>query len=179
MIYKIARYKNIHILLSSFIFLIAIFTILPLMENMIINTTGANVTPDSSFFYSASELHSIVSKYSDIGIDAYIKSRWTFDLLWPVLYFYFMISVLIRFKYVIKSNIMRTFIITLPLLAMSFDILENILCSFYMARFAEPLVVIAKFAAFMSAMKWIFVFASFAFMLYLPIKKVVLKLKIK
>ena len=48
--------------------------------------TRAAGSPDMSFFYTSDELYQMAEAYGQAGREAYIRARFTFDLIWPLVY---------------------------------------------------------------------------------------------
>ena len=89
---------------------------------------------DTSMYYSPSELFEIAEAYGEEGRAAYIRARWTFDVIWPLVYTAFLAtvtSVLVRRAFLERSGWQLLNLV--PLLAMLFDFLENTAASGVMA----------------------------------------------
>jgi len=48
-------------------------------------SSGAG-SPDTSFWYTPDDLYRMVEAYGPAGRQAYLWARWTFDLVWPLVY---------------------------------------------------------------------------------------------
>lgn len=163
------------VLITFTIFLIAIFILLPMMQNDIINNTGSAITPDTSFFYTANDLDVIANSYSSLGIGAYVRTRFTYDLAWPIIYTIFMLASIRLFSRGYSKRTRR--IVTLmPIGAFIFDILENTLCSVFMLTYSKKYMPVAMMASYASMIKWTFVFITLTLIcitgVYFIIKKI-------
>jgi hypothetical protein len=52
--------------------------------------TGGSDSPDTSFFYSPSDLYGMAEAYGQRGREACVRARLTFDLIWPLVYSLFL-----------------------------------------------------------------------------------------
>jgi hypothetical protein len=115
-----------------------------------------------SFYYSADQLYQMAESYGEEGRAAYIRARFTFDLIWPVVYVVFLttaISWVNRRAFAADSLWQRTNLV--PVLGTLLDYLENIATSLVMARYPNPTAVVDTLAGLITALKWVFVGGSF------------------
>ena len=119
-------------------------------------------TPDLSFYYSAGDLYRMAEAYGEQGRETYIRVRFTFDLLWPLVYTFFLATA-ISWLYVRAfrgdSRWQRANLV--PLLGMTFDYLENISTSLVMLRYPSQTPVVDWLAPIFTSVKWVFVGGSF------------------
>ena len=119
-------------------------------------------TPDLSFYYSIDDLYDMAETYGEEGRQAYIKARFTFDLLWPIVYALFLatsLSWLFRRGFSPGSGWRMAHLA--PILGMIFDYLENISTSLVMLRYPARTPVVDFLAPLFTAIKWVFVGGSF------------------
>lgn len=120
-------------------------------------------SPDTLLFYSVEKLYELAEAYTEEGRDAYVRARFTFDLIWPLVYAFFLTATT---GWVFKKAIpaagwwQRANIV--PVLGMLFDYLENIATSLVMVRYPARTAVIDSLAPLFTSIKWIFVAGSFA-----------------
>ncbi len=129
--------------------------------------TGIDQSPDTSFLYSVDDLYQIAQAYGEQGRDYYIKARFTFDLIWPLVYMAFLTttiswSYLRAFK---PDSILQKANLT-PLLGMLFDYLENIAASIVMGRYPTHTTIIEHLTPIFTLVKWIFVGGSFGLLVF-------------
>jgi hypothetical protein len=160
--YRVSSARNLVISLIVFV----AFSILVLPEQSTDSATYAsNVgSPDLSFFYSPEDLYRMAEAYGVEGREEYIKARFTFDLIWPVVYTAFLtmfISWLFGRSIPTYSGFRTVNLI--PIFGMLFDYLENISTSIVMWRFPEKMIAIAVIAPVFTLLKWILI--SIAFLL--------------
>jgi len=123
---------------------------------------GSERSPDLSLYYSAGELYQMAEEYGEAGREAYIRARFTFDIAWPLVYTFFLVTT-------ISWIYSRTFppeswwrrANLAPILAMVFDLLENLSTSLVMYRFPERTPVVDSLATVFTSLKWFFVTGSF------------------
>jgi hypothetical protein len=149
-------------LITLVIFILFTALVLPRQTSTAESNTGDDWTPDLSFYYTGDDLHQLAKAYGEDGRAAYIHARFTFDLIWPLVYMVFLttgISWLFRKGFAPGSVWHLSNLV--PLFGMMFDYLENIATSLVMARYPTPTSVIAAFAPIFTMVKWIFVSGSF------------------
>lgn len=128
--------------------------------------SGEVGSPDTSLFYTASDLYRFAEAYGPVGRAAYIRARFTFDVIWPLVYLAFLataISWLVN-----RANLgWDTWgrLNLLPVAGVIFDYLENGSAAIVMARYPQPTAIIDHLAGLFTLLKWIFIAASFGFLL--------------
>jgi uncharacterized BrkB/YihY/UPF0761 family membrane protein len=123
---------------------------------------GSERSPDLSLYYSADDLYQMAEEYGEAGREAYIRARFTFDIAWPLVYTFFLVTT-------ISWIYSRTFppeswwqrANLAPIMAMVFDLLENLSTSLVMYRFPERTPVVDSLATVFTSLKWFFVTGSF------------------
>jgi hypothetical protein len=151
---------------SLLIFLLFTVLVLPGQASRSEVTTGDVGSPDMSFYYSADDLYQMAKSYGKEGRAEYIRARFTFDLVWPLVYGFFLsigISWTSRKAFFKESTLQRTNIA--PVLGVLFDYLENISTSLVMARYPSSTPVIDWLASIFTMLKWLFVTGSFVLLL--------------
>lgn len=119
-------------------------------------------SPDLSFYYSAGDLYNMAEAYGQHGRDDYIRARFTFDLVWPLVYSFFLVtSVSWIFKRIVTEGSHWRAINLLPILGMLGDYLENLATSIVMWRFPQTSLVIDWLAGVFTALKWLLIAGSF------------------
>lgn len=153
-------------LLFLVIFLLFTAIVLPDQASKAEASSGGAESPDTSFFYTAGDLSRMAEAYGEQGRQAYIHARFTFDLLWPLVYTAFLctsLSWLNRKAFPGDSPWQRMNLV--PLAAMLFDFLENISTSLVMAQYPAPVPLAAALAPFFTLAKWILVMGSFVLLI--------------
>lgn len=134
-------------------------------EEMARSTHGAG-SPDTSLFYSPDDLYRMAETYGPAGRAAYIRIRFTFDLLWPVIYTAFLATVaswLLRRASLPAGNLQLLNL--LPLVGMLFDYLENICAALVMGRYPARTPIIDALTPVFTFLKWTFIAGSFVLLL--------------
>lgn len=119
-------------------------------------------SPDTSFFYSSSDLYRMAEAYGHQGRSSYIRARLTFDVIWPLVYLLFL-GATISWVYsrAFAAGSWQRWANLAPVLGVIFDYFENIATSLVMWRYPDATPVIDILAPFFTALKWIFVGGSF------------------
>ncbi len=107
-------------------------------------------TPDTKGFYTPADLFDMAEHYGETGRMDYVRSRLTFDLIWPLVYLFFFLV----WSTVATSKKYRVFN-TLPVLAFLADLLENSFASIVMIQYPLEPTAVAILALFFSLIKWI------------------------
>lgn len=119
-------------------------------------------TPDLMLTYSATTLYQIAGQLGESGRADYIRTRFTFDVVWPLVYTFFLVTAI---SWLVRRGFCQTSIWQkanlLPLAAALFDLLENVSTSLVMARYPAETAVIAELAGVFTLVKWLLVSASF------------------
>lgn len=151
-------------IVASLIFTGFLFFVLPAVSATTKEITGSSLSPDTSFFYTVETLYQIAEEYGQAGREYYINSRFTFDVIWPVVYGFFLVSALsLTFKKPIAGKSFHMFNL-LPLFGMGFDLLENITVSYVMFRY--PLTTFVAYAApYFTLMKWLLIYLAFGLLI--------------
>lgn len=76
---------------ASVVFLLFLSFVLPQIASYSSEAIGQSESPDQSFLYSGSQLYDLAESYGEGGRKTYILLRWTFDLVWPVVYTLFLV----------------------------------------------------------------------------------------
>jgi len=149
-------------ILATVIFLLFMAFVLPGQAVNAEQASGGAGSPDTSFWYSVDDLYQFAESYGEAGRAAYVRARWTFDLIYPLVYAFFLISTVSwTFAFAIPAASRWRRVNLIPFFSMIFDYLENIASSLVMARYPQPMEVAANLAPVFTLLKWFFVSASF------------------
>mgnify|MGYP006297272367 CR=1 FL=1 len=123
-------------------------------------------SPDTSLYYSPAELYRLAEAYGPEGRRHYLRSRFSFDLIFPLVYAAFLatnISWLLRRTFPLQSWWQRLNLV--PLWGAFFDYLENITASLVMWRYPVQVPIAATLAPLFTLVKWFFVGGGFLFLI--------------
>ena len=127
---------------------------------------GGAGAPDTSFWYTPADLYRMAEAYGPEGRAAYIRARWTFDVIWPVVYTAFLalaLSWVSRRAFAPASRWQLANLV--PVAGMLLDYLENSAASLVMARYPALTPGVAHLAPVFTLAKWVCVNGSFALLL--------------
>ncbi len=144
------------------IFLLFMALVLPDQSAKAEKIAGEAGSPDTSLFYTANDLYRMAEAYGPDGRAAYIRARFTFDAVFPLVYTFFLvtaISWLCRRAFPADSRWRQAN--PVPLLGMLFDYLENFSAALVIGRYPSPTPVVDFLAPVFTLVKWIFVGGSF------------------
>jgi hypothetical protein len=118
--------------------------------------------PDLSFRYSAADLYRMAEAYGVEGRAAYLRSRVTFDIVWPLLYVVFLATSLswVCGRMPNVSRLWRRANLA-PLVAGALDLLENVCLSVVMLRYPARTPGLDQLAPVLTMTKWLLICASF------------------
>jgi len=139
--------------------------VLPLQASAAAKTAAGAGSPDMSFSYSTRDLYRMAAAYGEQGRAAYVSARFTFDLLWPLVYTFFLAtSISWLFRSAPAGSLLRRSNLV-PVLGAAFDYLENISTSLVMLRFPKPTAIVDQLAPAFTLIKWVLVYGSFLLLL--------------
>ncbi len=148
------------------VFLLFSALVLPRQASQAEQDSGDAGSPDMSFYYSTGDLYQMAEAYGEEGRGAYIRARFTFDLIWPLVYTAFLataLSWLYGRAFPLGSRWQRANLA--PVLGALFDYLENISTSLVMLRYPAQTPLVDVLAPAFTALKWVFVGGSFVLLL--------------
>jgi len=147
------------------VFLVFTGLVLPAQSAGAEEISGDAGSPDMSFFYSPQELYEMAEAYGESGRTAYIRVRFTFDLIWPLVYTLFL-STAISWIFLRTFSPESSWWANLaPIFGMTFDYAENISTSLVMYLYPAQTYFLTTVAPLFTAIKWIFVGGSFILLL--------------
>jgi hypothetical protein len=136
--------------------------VLPQQASQAEQVTGNGDSPDTSLFYSPQALYDMAEAYGKAGRQAYVRARFTFDLVWPFVYTFFLLTATswaFRRAFPPDSRWQRANLV--PLLALLFDYLENVSTSIVMLRYPAETAVVDLLAPVFTLFKWSTLGAAF------------------
>lgn len=149
-------------LLALGVFIVFTATVLPQQAEKASVYSGDAGSPDASFFYSRDDLYQMAETYGEAGRSAYIRARFGFDVIWPLVYLFFLGTSLswVLVGLIPEGNCMR-FLNLFPAMGWLFDLLENIFASMVMANYPNQTMVVDALTPIFTSVKWVFVNGSF------------------
>jgi len=153
-------------LLALLVFILFTILVLPRQTAIGDEAGGDTKSPDLSFYYTADELNRMAQAYGEAGREAYVRARFSFDLIWPLVYTLFLstsISWLAKRSFLPGSPWQQANLV--PILGALFDLLENLATSAVMIHYPRLLPVTARLAGFFTLTKWALVGGSFLLLL--------------
>ena len=153
-------------LLALVLFILFLVLVLPRQTPMEGEAGGDTQSPDLSFYYSADELNRMAESYGAEGRQAYVRARFSFDLIWPLVYTLFLstsISWLAKRSFLRNSPWQQANVV--PVAGALLDLLENLATSAVMIHYPRLLPVTARLAGFFTLIKWALVGGSFLLLL--------------
>ncbi len=160
------REKRVIFLLFAVTLIFFVFIlILPEISEYTSEKTGISEAPDTSFFYKSENLYDLAERYGESGRQTYIFMRWTFDLLWPIVYTAFLTAWIWKLSNYLKVKK----IYYVPIIAMMFDYLENIGTTIVFQIYPNKIEIIASITPWMSMLKWTLLGGSFIILFVLLI----------
>ena len=143
--------------------LFILFSILVLPKQSTSSSAGEPVdSPDLSFYYTKDDLYRMANDYGEQGRIKYIQQRFSFDIIWPVVYGLFLVTAIswLSSQSFIDSRI-ALYGNLIPLLGVIFDFLENLSTSLVIYRFPSRTSIVDTLAPIITTTKWIFIASSF------------------
>ena len=157
-------------LITLLVFVVFTALVLPWQASEASRASKGAGAPDTSLWYTPAELYAMAETYGPEGRQAYLLARWSFDVIWPLVYTAFLVagtSWLTRRIFSAQSP--WQYLNLAPVLAMTLDFLENTAASIVLARYPTPTPLIAALAPVFTLLKWIFVGGSFLLLIGLAL----------
>lgn len=149
------------------VFLLFTTLVLPGQSQKAEKIAGGAGSPDTSFFYSPDDLYKMAGAYGEQGRKAYVQARFTFDLIFPVVYTLFLVTAVSwSFGKAFPADSRWQHANLVPLLGMLFGYLENIAASVVMVRYPASTGVTGALAPVFTMLKWSVIGASFALLIF-------------
>jgi len=150
-------------LLALVIFALVVAFVLPAQAERAEVASGGADSPDMSFFYTSDDLYNMAEAYGANGRAAYIRSRFTFDLIFPLSYLFFLATSIswVMKRAVSNPNSRWRLLNLFPVFGALFDYLENISTSIVMANYPQQTFLFDTLAPILTLIKWFFVNGSF------------------
>ena len=158
---------NIWVLCTTITFVIFISIVLPKVISYTSEAIGTSDTPDTAFYYTSEELYDMAELYGEGGRKIHIALTWTFDVIWPLVYTGFLMS----WIYILTNKTKSKKLYLIPLIAMSFDFLENIGVTIVLFNYPEKTNILAFITPCFSLFKWIALSLTFLLWFILIIRQ--------
>ncbi|MBN1246939.1 MAG: hypothetical protein JXC32_04735 [Anaerolineae bacterium] len=144
------------------VFLLFTALVLPQQASEAEASTGGADSPDTSLVYSPAELYAMAEAYGPEGRAAYVRARFTFDLIWPLVYLAFLVTAIgwLSRKAFAPNSAWRL-VNLVPVAGAVLDYLENVTAALVVGRYPARTPVVDLLAPIFTFLKWIFVGGSF------------------
>ncbi len=162
---------------SALLFAFFVGSVLPAEAAKAAAYTPPGAAFDTSFFYTPSEAFGKAAAYGVEGRLAYIAARWSFDLVWPLVYGLFALAAwafgLERLGAAERIGrglgaAPHRVLLWIPVLGPVFDYLENAAATVLMASAPARPLVWGLVASAATPLKWLFVLAGIGGALVMP-----------
>lgn len=122
--------------------------------------SGEAGSPDTSYFYSPADLYRMAEAYGAEGRLAYVQARFSFDIIWPLVYLFFLgAGISWSLARALPAGSPWRLLNLFPAFGWLFDLLENISASAVMLAFPRE-TFFASLAPIFTLTKWFFVNGS-------------------
>jgi len=154
-------------LITLALFVLFLLVVLPAESDRSAQVTGSVTSPDTTFYYTRDQLYQIAEDIGQEGRLYYLDSRISFDIIWPLVYTFFLINTIswILNKTILEESKLRLLNLV-PLAGILLDYLENITNMVVMFRYPQPTDIIASLAGIFTSLKWVFVGGSFLILVF-------------
>lgn len=150
-------------IIAMVIFALVVAFVLPAQAQRAEASSGGADSPDTSFFYTSDDLYNMAEAYGADGRAAYIRARFTFDLVFPLTYLFFLATSIswVLSRAVPNPDSRWRLSNLFPIFGTLFDYLENISASLVMANYPQQTFLFDMLAPIFTLVKWFFVNGSF------------------
>jgi hypothetical protein len=147
---------------TAAVFVLFLVAVLPAEAQRTLEAAGTSETPDTSYVYGADDLYRLAETYGEQGRAHYVRSRFTFDVAWPLVYGAFLQTSLLLASRRTALGRLPTPVIAFPTATVVADLLENTSAALVMARYPATTPVVDRAAPVFTFVKWNLLSASFA-----------------
>lgn len=148
-------------LVAAVVFVLYLAVVLPAEAARTLEIAGTSETPDTSYLYAPADLARLAETYGEDGRAHYVRSRFTFDVVWPLVYGTFLqVSVLLTARRSVLGRLPAA-VLALPAWAVLFDLLENTSAALVIGRHPDPTPIVPFVAPVATFLKWNALYASF------------------
>lgn len=163
-------------LLALLVFIAFIALVLPAESARAVAASGGAESPDTSFFYSPADLYRLAGEFGPTGRAAYIRARFSFDIIWPLVYTAFLLMATGWAARQAFPTASRWQLLNLaPLPPLLFDYLENVSAALVMARYPETTFLFDWIAPAATVLKWVSLSLAFLLLLVLVMMAIIKK----
>ena len=150
------------VVVSIIIFVLFMIFVLPNQSTKAEQYAQGSGSPDTSFYYTPEQLFELAETYGEDGRQAYVQARFSFDLVFPMVYGLFLVTTIswLGGCVFVPDSLWRSLNLV-PVVAVIFDLLENTFTSMVMLGYPEKHFTIAQLASVFTGLKWVFVYGSF------------------
>lgn len=150
-------------LFALVIFALVVAFVLPAQAQRAEAASGGADSPDTSFFYTSEDLYNMAEAYGSEGRAAYVRARFTFDLIFPLSYLFFLATSIswVMLRAVPNANSPWRLLNLFPVFGALFDYLENISASVVMLNYPQQTLILDWLTPILTLVKWFFVNGSF------------------
>ena len=165
---KIYRFFSVKVIvISVIVFVLFMVFVLPAASDYAQSISGSSDSPDTSLIYSADDLYEMAQSFGPQGRRSYIIMRFTFDLVWPIVYLAFMLAVLVGLLRSFNDDKKIKKLVYLPIIGTLLDFLENIFAAITIGRFPLRTPIIAELTPIFTISKWAVLGLSFVLIIAL------------
>lgn len=107
--------------------------LIPVMGTFI----GSYAYPDNAFLLTYTKLHDYIAKLGALGVERYVITKYSFDVLWPLIYVVFLNVMINYLRQYVK---MKSYLNLLAAVAFVFDMLENLYFGSYLANHGSEFI---------------------------------------
>jgi hypothetical protein len=156
---KKLHHPNTYLILAWANFVLFMATILPWVSGLS-QDAGLTQSIDTNFSFDPSSIYPIVASYGPDGRIFYLIQRWTFDVIWPLVYGWPL--------YVTLRKYPVGWIAFLPWIATGLDYAENTAFSVLIGLYPMEIDILPFIGVTFSLLKWIALGLSMLLSLVIP-----------
>ncbi|HNZ50885.1 MAG TPA: hypothetical protein PK087_03410 [Bacilli bacterium] len=158
----IASINRRMVIISLLLLAVFVIVILPIVNGVLLRKLHTALIPDMMIFYSPTILNNLAQIYGPEGIQVYIQSKYWFDIIWPLVYWFSLTVIIGHLCNMMKQKGIALFF---PTLALLFDWGENTLLIIFFSRYPQSTGILAYVASVLTAGKWVSIALSLVFIL--------------
>jgi hypothetical protein len=151
-----AMTKGFNISILALIYILMQLFVMQKADAEIRNLSGGVGPIDLQFAYSRQKVFSMLEAYGEVGRNFYLTIELTADLIYPLIYTLLLCMLIVfLFEKLNAGAVLISRILLLPLLALVFDYLENIMLIMMLQLYPATDGTLALAASFFTSAKWV------------------------
>jgi hypothetical protein len=161
-------------ILTTVLFVVFKATVLPWIAQWTTDVIGVSESIDTGFDFRLDHIYYLADRYGEEGRRFYIWMRWTFDVVFPLVYTGFLVATTAYLARRSRCRVQEK-ILLVALAAMTFDFLENTFATIVMGIYPRRIDSLVYLLMTASILKWATLGLAFMILAWMLLRWMVAK----